>query len=68
LSYAAGIGGSITIGFRVYLFLSQNWVATRQLHSDMIGKVLEAPVNLYFDVTPVGRILNKFSKDLNQIE
>jgi ATP-binding cassette subfamily C (CFTR/MRP) protein 1 len=34
----------------------------------MIGKVLNAPVNLYFDVTPVGRILNKFSKDLNGLE
>ena len=29
---------------------------------------MEAPVNLYFDVTPVGRIMNKFSKDLNSIE
>ena len=34
----------------------------------MIERVLEAPVNLYFDVTPVGRIMNKFSKDLNAIE
>ena len=34
----------------------------------MISRVLEAPVNLYFDVTPVGRIMNKFSKDLNAIE
>lgn len=34
----------------------------------MIEKVLHAPVNLYFDVTPIGRILNKFSKDLNGLE
>jgi len=34
----------------------------------MIDKILHAPVNLYFDVTPVGRILNKFSKDLNGLE
>ena len=34
----------------------------------MINRVMEAPVNLYFDVTPVGRIMNKFSKDLNAIE
>lgn len=27
-----------------------------------------APVNLYYDVTPIGRILNKFSKDLNDTE
>ena len=34
----------------------------------MLSRVLNAPVNLYFDVTPIGRILNKFSKDLNEIE
>lgn len=34
----------------------------------MIEKVMKAPVNLYFDTTPIGRTLNKFSKDLNTIE
>lgn len=34
----------------------------------MINRVLQAPVNLYFDTTPIGRIINKFSKDLNQVE
>ena len=35
---------------------------------DMLKKVYNAPINLYFDVTPIGRILNKFSKDLSQVE
>ena len=34
----------------------------------MIERVILAPINLYFDITPTGRILNKFSKDLNLIE
>ena len=34
----------------------------------MLQKVFNAPINLYFDVTPIGRILNKFSKDLSGIE
>jgi hypothetical protein len=34
----------------------------------MIDKVFNAPINHYFDVTPIGRILNKFSKDLTGIE
>jgi ABC-type multidrug transport system fused ATPase/permease subunit len=34
----------------------------------MLNKVFNAPINLYFDVTPIGRILNKFSKDLTGIE
>lgn len=34
----------------------------------MVKRVLNAPINLYYDVTPTGRILNKFSKDLSVIE
>lgn len=34
----------------------------------MLQKVFNAPINLFFDVTPIGRILNKFSKDLSGIE
>ena len=44
------------------------WRGTKKLHSDMLAKVFNAPINLYFDVTPIGRILNKFSKDLSGIE
>ena len=42
-----------------------NFRAITNIHKDMIHKVLHAPINTYFDVTPIGRILNKFSKDLN---
>jgi ABC-type multidrug transport system fused ATPase/permease subunit len=42
--------------------------AGRIIHEEMVDRVLHAPVNLYFDVTPIGRILNKFSKDLNGLE
>jgi ABC-type multidrug transport system fused ATPase/permease subunit len=45
-----------------------SWYATRQLHRDMMAKIFNAPINLYFDVTPIGRILNKFSKDLSTVE
>jgi hypothetical protein len=30
----------------------------------MIDQTLKAPINLYFDTTPTGRIMNRFSKDL----
>lgn len=40
----------------------------KKLHEDMIRVVLNAPINLYFDTTPVGRILNRFSKNLQDIE
>ena len=68
----------LTFGFSVLIAMAtmirvlanQGWtlIATRRLHKDMIRRVLEAPINLFFDVTPVGRIMNKFSKDLSSIE
>lgn len=35
---------------------------------EMLAKVCNAPVNLYFDVTPTGLILNRFSKDINMLD
>ncbi|CAK4207507.1 unnamed protein product [Aphanomyces euteiches] len=32
------------------------------------SKVIQAPVNTFFDVTPVGRVLNRFSSDLDQVD
>jgi ATP-binding cassette, subfamily C (CFTR/MRP), member 1 len=34
----------------------------------MLDKVCHAPINLYYDVTPSGVILNRFSKDINSLD
>ena len=49
----------------VHLF---SWSATKALHEDMVHSTFNAPVNLYFDRTPIARLMNVFSKDLNQLE
>ncbi|TNV86168.1 hypothetical protein FGO68_gene2272 [Halteria grandinella] len=59
---------SLCIYFRAMTMQLSSWYANKQLHEDMISKVMHAPINLYFDVTPIGRILNRFSKDLSGIE
>lgn len=41
---------------------------SRNLHQSMVEKVLRAPVNLFFDVTPTGTIMNRFSKDLQVLD
>lgn len=33
----------------------------------MIEAVGNAPINKFFDITPIGRLLNKFSSDLNEL-
>jgi len=42
--------------------------AGRFLHEKMFRRVLSAPINIYFDKTPTGVILNRFSKDINLID
>ena len=42
--------------------------ASKNFHNKVFAAVLAAPVNLFFDVTPVGRILNRFGKDIDQID
>ena len=37
-------------------------------HEKLLQSLLRAPINLFYDVTPLGRILNRLSKDLNTID
>ena len=39
----------------------------KQIHNDMISKVIHAPVNSFFDVTPCGVIMKRFTSDLLQM-
>lgn len=45
-----------------------NLRAVSVLHNRMLNKVMSAPINLYFDITPIGQIMNRFSKDLNVMD
>jgi hypothetical protein len=40
----------------------------RKLYREMMHSLSKAPVNLYFDKTPVGRILKRFTSDLERLE
>jgi ABC-type multidrug transport system fused ATPase/permease subunit len=41
--------------------------ASQTIHFNMAKKVLRAPLN-YFESTPVGRLIQRFTKDLDQID
>jgi ABC-type multidrug transport system fused ATPase/permease subunit len=63
------IGGSsiILVLFRVLLVASASLKASRILHASLTFKILRAPVT-FFEKTPMGRILNRFSKDMKDID
>lgn len=54
-------------GRAFHLVISCVW-ANIALHKSLVGKVFSAPVNTYFDITPLGRIINRFSKDLDMLD
>jgi ABC-type multidrug transport system fused ATPase/permease subunit len=42
-------------------------IAGRRLHNDMLERLMRAPM-WYFDTTPLGRIVNRFSKDIDLVD
>lgn len=53
---------------RVGIFMRAGLQVSRKIHMAAVRRVLRAPINLFFDKTPTGRIQNRFSKDQNNVD
>ncbi|KAJ3393677.1 hypothetical protein HDU92_007577 [Lobulomyces angularis] len=62
-----GVAQTISLFFLVLTFAFASLYASRNLHNNAASRILRAPV-LFFDTTPLGRIINRFSKDLDAID
>ena len=66
--YGCLVGASLILAiFRAYGFLVVSLRCSQRLHDKMVVAILQAPV-LFFDSNPVGRILNRFSKDVGCVD
>ena len=66
--YACLVSASLIFAIiRAYGFLLVFLRCSERLHDKMVLAILQAPV-LFFDSNPVGRILNRFSKDVGYID
>ena len=64
LVYGSIVTGSLLLTLlSFFCFYLATLRASENLHDQMTKAVLKAPV-LFFDTNPVGRILNRFSKDI----
>ena len=69
--YLAGVTGSAAV-VGIFSHLRTVWAfhlglkASKRLHGALLRRVLHAPVS-FFDTTPVGRIIQRFSKDTDQV-
>jgi ABC-type multidrug transport system fused ATPase/permease subunit len=68
MSFSYVTGTALAVLLRCFCVFMMSIKASRTIHNDMINKVMKAPINLFFDVTPVGTIMNRFSKELVVID
>jgi len=40
----------------------------RELHKNLLARVVNAPVNLFFDVTPMSKLLDNFTSDIGKTD
>ena len=51
-----------------FLIAYSNYRGTKYLHEDMISNIMNAPINLFHDIIPLGQILNRLIHDLEKTE
>jgi ABC-type multidrug transport system fused ATPase/permease subunit len=66
--FAFGIGSSLlTVGQTLILWIFCSIEASRKLHERMANAIFRSPMS-FFDTTPAGRILNRFSSDIYRVD
>ncbi|XP_019910634.2 multidrug resistance-associated protein 4-like isoform X2 [Esox lucius] len=66
--YAGLTGATIVFGFlRSLMFFNVLVSSAQSLHNRMFASILRSPVR-FFDISPIGRILNRFSKDIGHLD
>ncbi|KAJ3110241.1 hypothetical protein HK100_003106, partial [Physocladia obscura] len=62
-----GIGVALSLFFYALFFGVKGTRAAKMLHEAALARVLRCPV-FFFDTTPLGRILNRFSRDVDAVD
>ncbi|XP_054264333.1 ATP-binding cassette sub-family C member 3-like [Macrosteles quadrilineatus] len=62
-----GLGQLLSTWASAFLLAFGSVLASKYLHLSMLARVLRAPMS-FFDTTPLGRIVNRFSKDIDIVD
>ncbi|KAG6617556.1 atp-binding cassette superfamily [Phytophthora cinnamomi] len=61
-------GAALLVLGRCFFFMEICMTCSVKIHLKHLRKVIAAPITTFFDVTPIGRILNRFSRDLDEVD
>ncbi|XP_066267633.1 ATP-binding cassette sub-family C member 4-like [Branchiostoma lanceolatum] len=64
-AFTAGALFMNVVGVRILFFVAVK--SSTNLHNGMFNAIIRAPIR-FFDTNPVGRVLNRFSKDIGQLD
>ncbi|KAG7664937.1 YBT1 [[Candida] subhashii] len=64
---AIGIGYAFTASFRVFVVFNTGVNASNRMFEKVLQNILHAKLR-FFDKTPLGRIMNRFSKDMEAVD
>jgi ABC-type multidrug transport system fused ATPase/permease subunit len=59
---------AFSIFIRVLVIYMCSLRASRKIFEKMMKSLSKAPINLFYDITPIGRILNRLSSDQDEID
>lgn len=62
------LGSSVFVLIRLFLFSKSARNLHIKLHNEIISSIVKAPINLFHDITPKGRLLNRLSKELFDVD
>ena len=69
-----GIYSGIALFGTIFTYVRTRFVVTgavklgRKLHDEMVTSLVNAPINLFHDKTPKGRIYNRLSSDIDEVQ
>ena len=61
-----GIACIFSLFLKEFLISKMNYNISDNFHNEMLQNIIDAPINLYHDITPFGQIMNKFTIDLDK--